>query len=245
MIANNMRVFNQELLKYIPEHKIYVEMFGSAGALLFTKPPSQVEVYNDIDSNLIKLFEVLRNVVKLQSFSRIANFPDSFMGSESQDEEGTQDWAFYVRLHEWFSRVRSVLDDSNVYRSHKHVQRIIHNVRGHGSKWLEDVDGLEQLYARMLRVQIEHYDWRKIFDIYDRPHTFFYCNFLADYCAGMLPEEVDEFIERADAIKGMAMVVGTNGIRDKLQDHGWHCIIIEDVVAPVIFVNYAHSIKII
>ena len=49
------------LLKLMPPHKLYVELFGGGAALLFSKPPSPIEVYNDIDSNLVNLFRVLRD----------------------------------------------------------------------------------------------------------------------------------------------------------------------------------------
>jgi DNA adenine methylase len=45
----------------IPEHVAYVEVFGGAAALLLNKPPSPIEVYNDYDSELVNLFEVIRD----------------------------------------------------------------------------------------------------------------------------------------------------------------------------------------
>jgi len=41
------------LLTMIPPHEMYVEVFGGGGALLLNKPPSTVEVYNDIDGELV------------------------------------------------------------------------------------------------------------------------------------------------------------------------------------------------
>lgn len=45
------------ILKYFPQHRIYVEVFGGSAALLFSKRPSDVEVYNDIDSGLVNFLE--------------------------------------------------------------------------------------------------------------------------------------------------------------------------------------------
>lgn len=43
-----------------PEHKAYVEVFGGAGWVLFRKPAEKCEVYNDLDSELVNLFRVLK-----------------------------------------------------------------------------------------------------------------------------------------------------------------------------------------
>jgi len=51
----------KKLLPLIPPHRVYVEVFGGSAALLFAKPPSQQEAYNDIDSNLYNLFMVVRD----------------------------------------------------------------------------------------------------------------------------------------------------------------------------------------
>jgi len=48
-----------KLLKYIPPHYVYVEVFGGGASLLFAKKPSPVEVYNDIDVNLVNFFRYI------------------------------------------------------------------------------------------------------------------------------------------------------------------------------------------
>jgi DNA adenine methylase len=49
-----------KLLKLIPPHETYVEVFGGAGNLLLSKPPSRVEVYNDLDRTLVNLIRVIK-----------------------------------------------------------------------------------------------------------------------------------------------------------------------------------------
>ncbi|MCK4243397.1 DNA adenine methylase, partial [Candidatus Bathyarchaeota archaeon] len=49
------------LLPLIPPHHIYVEVFGGAANLLLNKPPSPVEVYNDIHGELVNLFLMVRD----------------------------------------------------------------------------------------------------------------------------------------------------------------------------------------
>ena len=49
------------LLQHMPPHDIYVEVFGGAASLLFAKPPARIEVYNDIWSDIVNLFRVIRD----------------------------------------------------------------------------------------------------------------------------------------------------------------------------------------
>ena len=46
------------ILKLIPEHEIYVEPFGGSAKVLINKPPSKVEIYNDLDKRIANLFYV-------------------------------------------------------------------------------------------------------------------------------------------------------------------------------------------
>lgn len=49
------------LLGFLPAHDIYVESFGGAAGLLLRKPRSRVEVYNDLDEDVVGFFRVLRD----------------------------------------------------------------------------------------------------------------------------------------------------------------------------------------
>lgn len=51
----------EKLISVIPEHKTYIEVFGGAGSLLINKSPSKIEVFNDIDGDLINPFMVVRD----------------------------------------------------------------------------------------------------------------------------------------------------------------------------------------
>jgi len=61
-------ILAKTIIKMMPEHYTYAEVFGGAGWVLFKKEPSAVEVWNDLNSDLVNLFRVVRN--KLGIFKR-------------------------------------------------------------------------------------------------------------------------------------------------------------------------------
>jgi len=50
-----------KLLRRMPEHTCYVEVFGGGGALLAAKERSRTEVFNDLDERLVTLFRVAKH----------------------------------------------------------------------------------------------------------------------------------------------------------------------------------------
>lgn len=41
-------------------HDVFVDAFGGSGAVIFNKPPSRVEVWNDLNAGIVTLFRILR-----------------------------------------------------------------------------------------------------------------------------------------------------------------------------------------
>lgn len=56
------------LLGFMPAHRIYVEPYGGGASVLLRKPRSYAEVHNDLDSEVVNVFRVLRD---LESAARL------------------------------------------------------------------------------------------------------------------------------------------------------------------------------
>lgn len=48
------------IISFFPEHHSYMEPFFGSGAVLFNKPRSNIETVNDLDGNVVNLFEWIK-----------------------------------------------------------------------------------------------------------------------------------------------------------------------------------------
>lgn len=63
------------IISHFPEHKVYVEPFGGAMSVLLNKQRSYAEVYNDLDSEIVNVFAMLRDHgAELQSLLQLTPF---------------------------------------------------------------------------------------------------------------------------------------------------------------------------
>ena len=142
------------IISYFPEHHSYLEPFFGSGAVLFNKPRSNIETINDLDGNVVNLFEWIRDdpeklahEIYFTPYARVV-YEDAFV---SVPEDSLQQAVnFYICLN------------------------MGHGFRTNGEKvgWKNDVQGRERAYAakdwcelpekiiqaaeRLRGVQIEH-----------------------------------------------------------------------------------------
>jgi len=221
-----------KLLPLFPmSHHTYVEPFGGGASMLFAKPPSPVEVYNDLDSGLVNFFRVLRDHDKFEEFHRKVSLTpyarEEFYFCRKTWAECEDDveraYRFFVTARMSFSGDMEGGMSTTVTTSRRGMASMC-------SKWLSIVDQLPQISERLLRVQIEHQDWRVILERYDTDQTLFYLDppyihstrKAGKYAHEMTDEDHIELVERLLNIKGMAVLSGyAHEIYKPLENTGW------------------------
>lgn len=165
------------LIPLIPDHRVYVEVFGGGAALLLSKAPSAVEVYNDIDSQLVNFFRVLK---RPELFERLYRYLS--LTPHSREEHA---YAVRHQHDEELDEVeRAALFYIAAYQSINSVpgswsRSVWESRRGMPLKtaaWLSAVHRLPEIAERLLTVQIENLHFERVLESYDSPDTFFYCD---------------------------------------------------------------------
>jgi DNA adenine methylase len=222
-----------KLLKLIPVHRTYVEVFGGGASLLFAKQPSPVEVYNDIDDELVNLFRAIRDQSTFQEFHSLVGLTpyarDEFYYCRNT-LDGSKD--ILERAYKYF--VMNRLSFAGVESGWGYVVTAsCKNMANSVSKYLSIIAMLPQIADRLLQVQIEHDDFRKIIPRYDTPETLFYLDppYVSDtrrsggYKHEMTVEDHEDLLKLIINIKGKVMLSGYNNelYKSYLDNRdGWH-----------------------
>ncbi len=221
------------LLPLIPPHRVSVETFGGGASLLFAKKPSLVEIYNDMDGNLVNFFRVIRDEEQFPRFWRKAFFTpycrEEFYWCRENLEDGDpveRAWRFFVVVRQAFGgdfRGEGTSWGYSVNSSRRGMTATC-------SKFTSCVDVLPEVHARLRRVQVEQGDFREIIPRYDTPETFFYLDppYVPEtrthggYTCEMTAEDHAALVDLLLGLKGMAILSGyPNGIYAPLEAAGW------------------------
>jgi len=156
------------LLKLLPRHRYYLEAFGGSATLLFAKKRAEFEVYNDIDSNLVNFFRVLRDKPKelwrklwLTPFSReeYKYCSENYKNAEDPVEKARM---FFVAVRQAFGGILTAKSWA--------VEKFGHSGRGkhNGAEIYKNTIKELLIYAKRLQgIFIENKDWREILDYYN------------------------------------------------------------------------------
>ncbi len=157
-----------KILTRIPEHHCYCEVFAGAAWLLFKKEESKVEILNDINTDLITLYRIVKN--HLEEFIRYLKWVlvsrDEFTRFMAENPESLTDIQKAVRFYYmmrcgYASRI-------------KNPSFSISPLRRSGFNLMRIEEELSIVHLRLSRVYIENMDYKALIPRFDRPETFFY-----------------------------------------------------------------------
>ena len=161
-------LLTRKIIPLIPEHTCYCEVFAGAAWMLFGKEPSRVEIINDINSDLVTLYRVIKH--HLEEFIRHLKWVlvarDEFERFSKEAPEALTDIQRAVRFY-YMQR--------NSYGGKVAGQSFnISPTKGPTLNLLRIEEDLSMAHLRLARVYIENMSYEKLIPRYDRPETFFY-----------------------------------------------------------------------
>lgn len=227
-------MFVKQLLKLLPQHKHYVEVFGGGASLLFAKAPSGgVEVYNDIDSGLVNFYRVLRGKDKFMEFRRLVELTPY---SREEHENFRTTWAYegddILRAYKFYITCRmsfgAIINKPGWSCSVSDARR---GISKSVSAYLGSIEGLVDVHRRLRTVQIDHRDFSVIIKTYTAPGTLLYLDppyvpetrsELDVYRYEMDRRDHEELVELLLQYPQMAMLSGYNHkVYAPLVTNGW------------------------
>lgn len=166
------------LLPLLPKATHFCDVFGGSAAVLINRSPSPVETYNDLDSEVVNFFRVLRDerealieAIGLTPFSR------EELSVASTREPGLSDKERARRFFVCARQVRTGLAQRASAGRWAHCLLTSRaGMAGAVSRWLGSVEDLSEIAQRLLRVQIEHSSALELIQRYDSEETLFYCD---------------------------------------------------------------------
>lgn len=202
------RKLADHILPLFPDHQCYVEPFCGAAALYFIKNPSNVEVLNDINGELVNLYRV----VKYHMEELYRQFK----------------WALISRQNwEWLKITPpDTLTDVQRAARFLYLQKLAFGGKVDGQSYgtattsrprfnlLSLEHDLCEAHLRLSSTNIEHLPWQAVIEKYDRPHTLFYCDppywQTEGYGVNFPWSEYEELARLSKQIKGN-MIISLNG----------------------------------
>lgn len=146
-----------------PDIDRYIEVFGGAGWVLFGKEPHKLEVFNDIDSELINLYRCIK------------------YHPEALQKE--LDYMLVSREQFYLSRDLRLKGLTDIQRAARYFYIIKvsfgGDMDGFGTtkkNLIKAIDYLSEVTERLKNVVIENKDFADLIKVYDRPNALFYCD---------------------------------------------------------------------
>lgn len=156
------------IIENMPDHKIYVEPFGGGASVLLAKDPVKLEIYNDIDDEIVNVFNMakfhgkeLKRQLELTPYSR------SIYIQSRRKSADPIDMAIKT-ITKSFMGIGDSIHNNSGFRNSKTSNS------SPGKSFKNYVDYFDWFIERLRGVVIESLPYNKILEKYDSSETLFY-----------------------------------------------------------------------
>jgi DNA adenine methylase len=201
------------ILQHCPPHTCYVEPFAGAGSVFMQKPRSYAEVLNDLDGELVTLFQILRDPEQAQALERllrltpyaVEEYMDAYHPADTPLEQTRR---LLIRCWQGFNGEGAL--------GHKNGWRYCSTRRGTlpSHDWGTFPQQITAYTARLQGVILEHAEALTLCARYDSPETLWYVD--PPYVAATCPafhgyRHTIDHTALAEALHGLRGMVVLSG----------------------------------
>ena len=160
--------FAKQIIATFPAHTTYVEPFAGGAQVFFHKPPSEVEVLNDLDGEIVNFFRVCQwhheELIRLLTFTlasrKLFDLATQINPNTLTDIQRAARF-FYLQKNSFGGRV---------VKQNYHFS--VTKTSNYNAERLPEILG--KVHERLARVQVESLPYERVLQAYDRPTTLFY-----------------------------------------------------------------------
>ena len=214
------------IMSLIPEHKLYCEPFVGGAAVFFAKEPSEMEVINDLNGEVVNFYRVchshfrkLEQLIKATPHSRqVHRETQDVLKNATQHDPVKRAWAFWVQTNMSFS--------SRIFGGYAYERNSNGTLKRFVNKKIAFTEAIKE---RLEMVDIENNDALQVIRSRDAVDSFFYCdppyfNSNMGHYKGYSEKDFTELLNTLSNIKGRFLLSSyPSEILDKYtKKHKWH-----------------------
>jgi DNA adenine methylase len=161
-----------KILKLFPDHRRYIEAFGGSGAVLLNKPESYIEVFNDLNDDLVHFFRTVREQrEELQQWLREVPYSEKqYERWQREFNAGYRPMDDVARAGRWlYLRYTNYGGSPDRRAGFKRPGK-----KNEAQTFRNGVKALDQVVDRLQEVTLANEDYLTVLERYDSEETLFY-----------------------------------------------------------------------
>jgi DNA adenine methylase len=213
------------IIEHMPEHRVYVEPFGGAASVLLRKPRSKIEVYNDLDEEIVGLFRLLQSPAQCRALVRLLKRTPYARREfeQASDDPLIRAQRAIIRAYMSFHHSALFLSSKTVFANARHRKG------GHckAYEWMTYPRHLAGVCRRLRGVVVECRDARRVIADQDTPDALFFVD--PPYVHKTRDKDARYRHEMSDA-QHVALLTQLQGVQGKVMIAGYASALYDDLL---------------